>query len=272
MNKNPRQENYRLIHILLYILLAFLLPALLKQIGWFFHNINLWNLYFIMEQIVPLAPSLAALLLVTCIGGWRGMLEFLRKLFIRNIKVRYIVLAILIPIVMLGVAKFISINLVGNKTNIDVSILGQRSPSLIVLAMLACEVGWRGFLQDEISKKYGYIVTPFLVGLIWAIWYDVFSFKLDIFIPTGIISTIRCIAESYGYYWITIKSKGNIIPATLWHFFVYLFSAQYLIDFDNYFGNKLPYQIYVLFTVIMAIIIVVYEFNTLENKVIRNSE
>ena len=152
-------------------------------------------------------------------------------------------------------------------TDFDVSILGIHRPPSILLAMLASEVGWRGFLQDKISKKHGFIVTPFLVGVIWAIWYEILSVYIIVFPPAGISTIIRCIAESYGYYWITEKSQGNIIPATLWHFFVYQFLVQYKINFDCFFDNELPYQIYVVFTVVMAIIIVIYEFKAHKNKI-----
>jgi len=72
---------------------------------------------------------------------------------------------------------------------------------------------------------------------------------------------LGCIAESYGYYWVTTKVKGNIIPASVWHFTSNLFISLFAIDPVYNDGNVLPYLLFVGFTLLMAVIIIVIQKN-----------
>jgi len=84
------------------------------------------------------------------------------------------------------------------------------------------EIGWRGFLTPELYKKFGFIKTSLIVGVIWAVWhYTVLifgdynngvtpiSFQLACF-------TISIIAASFIYTYFTIKA-GSLFPAMILH-------------------------------------------------------
>ncbi|MBP8715592.1 MAG: CPBP family intramembrane metalloprotease [Lachnospiraceae bacterium] len=62
---------------------------------------------------------------------------------------------------------------------------------------MAEELGWRGYLQDEIEKKCGSLMTPIFVGLIWTAWHYHFFILGTMEVPIMIFA-FGCVAESYG--------------------------------------------------------------------------
>lgn len=64
---------------------------------------------------------------------------------------------------------------------------------------------------------------------------------------------IGCIADSFGYYWVTKKSEGNVIPASIWHFVGNLCFNLFLISPEYNKGNIVPYFLFVVYSIIMAV-------------------
>ena len=67
--------------------------------------------------------------------------------------------------------------------------------------------------------------------------------------------TYGCIAESYGYYVITKLAKGNIVPASIWHFSGNLFFNLYLLNPNWNGGSTMPY---IIVNIIMTIYIGIF--------------
>jgi len=51
-------------------------------------------------------------------------------------------------------------------------------PYIIPLIFLICflnggleEAGWRGIMQPELEKKFGFVISAFITGLIWFVWH-----------------------------------------------------------------------------------------------------
>lgn len=83
------------------------------------------------------------------------------------------------------------------------------------------EIGWRGFLVPELSKKYSYLKTSFITGLIWAVWhYDVLIFgdyNNDTPLWFGLSCfTIMVVSSSFIYTWFRLKS-GSLFPCVILH-------------------------------------------------------
>ena len=38
-------------------------------------------------------------------------------------------------------------------------------------ALVAEELGWRGYLQEKIEAHVGDVLTPLIVGIIWTVWH-----------------------------------------------------------------------------------------------------
>jgi len=92
------------------------------------------------------------------------------------------------------------------------------------------EIGWRGFLVPELYKRYGYIRTSIIAGIIWASWH--YTVMIWGYFKTGepvwfVLTdyTIQVVAFSFIFTWLTIKSK-SLFPAVILHGTMNLYNQQ----------------------------------------------
>lgn len=95
------------------------------------------------------------------------------------------------------------------------------------------EIGWRGFLVPELYKKYGYIKTSIISGIIWASWH--YTVMIWGYFKSGepvwfVLTdyTINVVAFCFIYTWLTIKSK-SLFPAVILHGTMNLYNQQIFI-------------------------------------------
>lgn len=149
---------------------------------------------FILFGIEAAAPTLASIIVISIFSGKIGIQEFFKKCYLKNIKLNYILLG---------------------------------------------------------------VITPILLGTIWALWHYHFFWLGTMSIP-ALPFLLGCIADSFGYYWVTKKSKGNVIPASLWHFTYNLFMNILLITPEFNHGSMALYWTYVIYSIIAAVIISIW--------------
>ncbi|UYP43988.1 hypothetical protein NEF87_000273 [Candidatus Lokiarchaeum ossiferum] len=81
------------------------------------------------------------------------------------------------------------------------------------------EIGWRGYLQGQLLKKYSPITTSLIIGAIWGIWHTPLWFMLwdshNITPYLGFI--LMTMFTSLIYSYIYQKAKGNILIMILLH-------------------------------------------------------
>ncbi len=197
-----------------------------------------------------MTPTLSALIVIAVTGGKKELSLFLRKCYLNKFKLSYLLLAIILPMTVLAAAKTSAYFIL--EQNTFFSRIGITEAIVVMWALIAEEAGWRGFLQERVNIFFGHFFTPIIVGLIWALWHYHFFLSGMMTAPI-ILFILGCIVESFGYYWITIKAKGNIIPATMWHFTGNLLYKVLLIypEYNN--GSILPYLLFVICTTVMAL-------------------
>ena len=83
------------------------------------------------------------------------------------------------------------------------------------------EIGWRGFLVPELLRRFGYVKTSLISGVIWAVWHytDLIFDDYNNGTPFwyGLICfTVMIISTSFIINWYTIKS-GSLFPAMILH-------------------------------------------------------
>lgn len=237
-------------NIILFLIFAFGLPLICVLLIKNFTIFQLGTMSFILYGIEASSPTLGALIVTAILGKSVRVRIFLKKCYFDNIKIGYIALAAILPLVILTITKLTSIIFVHGTSFIT----GITTMKLIIVmwALIAEEIGWRGFLQEKLDKHYGHLVTPILLGIIWTLWHYHF-FLLGTMSKPSILFLIGCIADSFGYYWITKRSKGNIIPASIWHFAENLFFNLFFINPEYNQGSIVPYFIFVLYSITMAI-------------------
>ena len=56
---------------------------------------------------------------------------------------------------------------------------GKSQKNIIVMwALVAEELGWRGYLQEKIEAHVGDVLTPLIVGIIWTVWHFHFLYQV----------------------------------------------------------------------------------------------
>lgn len=243
-NKNTKNS------IALFLIFAFGLPLVCVLLEKNVFKSGMIN--FILFGIEAAAPTLAAIIVTLILSGKIGIRGFLKKCYIKNIKVNYILLGVMIPIVLIVAAKLTWF--VFDSSTPFIKGITTKKLLIVMWALIAEEAGWRGFLQEKLDKHFGYLGTPIFVGAIWALWHYHFFWLGTMSIPV-LPFFLGCIADSFGYYWVTKKSKGNVIPASLWHFTYNLFMTILLINPEFNHGSMGPYWIYVIYSIIAAVII-----------------
>ena len=236
--------------VILFLLLSFLLPLiniiLMKNYDVF--RTGAWNL--VLLGFGAMTPTLAAILVVLMLGGRSQFKSFIMKCFIKNIRVDFIIIALLLPAVVLTLAKA-TYCLLDDTISFAAGINLKRF-FIIIWALVAEEIGWRGFLQDKLDGYFGSFFTPIVIGILWAAWHYHLFLLGAMSAPIALFS-LGCIADSYGLYWITKMSRGNVIPASLWHFVGNLFMSVFLINPEYNGGSTLLYTIYVIYSLLMAV-------------------
>ena len=86
------------------------------------------------------------------------------------------------------------------------------------------EVGWRGFLLPELTRRTGFLTASVITGLIWAVWhYPLIFFAPEVFDFGGLslyfgvpMFTLTLIAVSVVLGWLRLKT-GSVWPAVIAH-------------------------------------------------------
>lgn len=173
------------------------------------------------------------------------------KLFnLRKFNLNYVLLGIGIPLLYSALSYGIYLAIYGEKVisgNMAWTLLTNPLVLLLYLAIffitaLGEEIGWRGYLSQELYNLFGFRKGALVTGIIWSIWHlpliitgYVSSIPLWYQVP---IYVIQCIAMSYPMLYLRIKSK-SVWPAVFFHF-AHNFIIQILLD-QSISGKNKPY-------------------------------
>ena len=243
--------------IAVFLLLAFLLPLVCALI---LANASVPEaLSLLLFGLEAATPSLAAILVVFLFSSRSGLRSWLRKCYIDQIDVRLILFGLLLPAVFIPVSKLLSLPITGIAP--VPALLSPKKMLIVCWALVAEELGWRGFLQDRLQPYLSSRTLPLFLGLIWAAWHYHFYLANELPVPLFLF-VLGCIADSYLYYACTKAAKGNIVPVSILHFSENLFLNIWLINPQNNNGSITPYLVYVALFALAAIL----AFVALERK------
>lgn len=254
-------------YICLFLIFAFGLPFICVFLVKNFNVLQSGFLNFTLYGIEAMTPALAALLTTAILNDSKTVRLFLRKSYLDNIKTRYIILAVMIPFVVFTLTKITSLIFVQGTPFI--TSISAKKLIIIMWALITEELGWRGFLQGRLDKYLGHIGTPIFIGIIWALWHYHFFWLGTMSAPLTLFA-LGCITDSIGYYWITKKSKGNVIPASIWHCVGNLCFSLFLINPEYNQGRIEPYLLYVCYSIIMAASISIWGISSTKKDITIN--
>lgn len=210
----------------------------------------------VLYGIEGASPALAAIILMLQKEGVDGLKAFLVRKYMYSINIKLCIIGFFSPALMITIAKLLTYLTPYN--NQFIYSLSFKKMIIILWALIAEELGWRGYLQERIEAQHvGDLLTPFIVGIIWTAWHFHFFLSGSMDAPL-LLFAYGCIAESYGFFVITKISKGNIVPASLWHFSDNLFTNIYRLNPNWNAGRIEPYIILNIVYFLNFIIFVVW--------------
>jgi membrane protease YdiL (CAAX protease family) len=174
------------------------------------------------------SPTLAALLVARIYPRAGSVRSLLCQVRIWRVGIVWYGVAILGPIVLFLIAETIHVALVGEWPGRwlvlpSFSWFGPGSLFWVVFGSLfAEEIGWRGFGQARLQRRYGAFRAGLMIGLLWATWH-----LWPVITPGGlaletfedVIATyLRMIATAVVYAWIYNSTNGSLLLAMLAHF------------------------------------------------------
>ena len=244
--------------ILYFLVYTFLLPLLCVMIMKQFSMFSSGGIRLILYAIEGASPFLAVVLIMIQRKGVAGLKEYTKQKYICNLHMKYVMFAIGIPLGILTLARLVTY-FMGYSTAF-IRVPSGKKIVIILWALIAEELGWRGYLQDElnqigISKEW---LIPLITGVIWTLWHYHF-YLLGTMDSPILIFGLGCILESYGYYSITKMARGNIVPASVWHFVGNLFFNAYMFGADWNDGSVVPFLVANLFYAINLVIFLGYQ-------------
>lgn len=172
-----------------------------------------------------LAPLIAAIITTLIFDGKPGLKTLTQRCF--KWQVGYYWLSVIAVIV----AAIIALIVTSANINADelfsysgvATSIGPVATLTLVLAVngFGEELGWRGFLADELLKKYSLIKTSLFVFAVWAPWHIPLFWVVESFRDFGVGGIIGwlfgILAGSILLVWLYRESKSSILLVAIWH-------------------------------------------------------
>ncbi|MFW5703781.1 MAG: CPBP family intramembrane glutamic endopeptidase [Patescibacteria group bacterium] len=161
-------------------------------------------------------PTFAAFITAAIYEGLPGVRALLKRMISWKASPRSVLLAFGIPVGMGVVALLIGYISSGFTMTAFTPVLpwGYLVPFalyMIVFTGLAEEVGWRGFLQERLQRRFNLYKASVIVGIIWGIWH--FPFQIGLFLDQPVVlvfSLVGLMAGIAGWSivvgWLYVKS------------------------------------------------------------------
>jgi membrane protease YdiL (CAAX protease family) len=191
----------------------------------------------LMKNICAWSPTFSILILFKILYPGISLKEYLKIHFCIKLKIQALALPFLLQTLILILT--ISVYLIFNQKSIFslplISVSAILPALLITLTAGATgeELGWRGFMLQEIQKKYNPLISSLIIGFTWGVWHLPLWF-LSGYKGMDIIIYILLFMTSILSFSILITYFYNIgknILIAIWMHFLFNFSLK-LVQID----------------------------------------
>lgn len=222
-----KKENAKRLGIYLLIVFAFsmLLIILRKPIS------SSETFYFFIAQLFCASPAIASLITrAVTKEGFRDMKLHLNL----SGNFRWYLLAFALPLICFSASMLIPIIISGHSEWLGGFTFGNILAVILILAaqsavsfvaLLGEELGWRGYMNQEMEPLFGTVGTCFIGGIVWGLWhfpmdianyldgYGTFSYSMQTAFSR--LAMLTC----FGVFlmWLT-KKTDSVFPAVIAHF------------------------------------------------------
>jgi membrane protease YdiL (CAAX protease family) len=178
------------------------------------------------SAMVSFGPIIAAVVVATVAGGRHRLLRLLKAVVRWRVPWPRYLIALAGPFLIVGVAGALAaaLGVVGSASLGDAFGWSTWSgvPLLFVTTTLLGgplfeEVGWRGFLLEELQQRHPVLMSTAVVAVVWAVWH----LPLLISEPTGqrppLPFLVSILGQAVVLTWIYNTSSGSVLLAILFH-------------------------------------------------------
>ncbi len=221
-------------------------PILSFVIVTFLYSWTLWLLMILSSKgMLPFrfptnflgsfGPAIGAITIILISEGKRGLKELVRKIFLLQTNIWNYLFALLFIVAATLISLLIF--LIFNNSELEFGRIDSWvNPVLYFIIILFVggplgeELGWRGFLQPQLHKRFNPFVASLIISAIWILWH------LPLFWLEGAAQkggsilnfTILVVCMSFLFTWLYLRTNGSLMLALLFHTSVNFFTA-YLI-------------------------------------------
>jgi membrane protease YdiL (CAAX protease family) len=175
---------------------------------------------------VSFGPMIAAFSVAALAGGRHQVVRLLRAVVHWRVPLSRYVIAVAGPFLITGIVAVsaIAFGVIDPAPVSDAFGWSSWSAVPLLFVMTALlggplfeEVGWRGFLLDELQRRRPVVVSTLAVALVWAAWH----LPLLISEPTGqrppLPFVVWILGQAFVLTWIYNTSAGSVLLAILFH-------------------------------------------------------
>ena len=130
-----------------------------------------------------LAPFIAVICTFLLFATSRTTLNF----NIDSIVTPKLLIAFVLPFIVFGIGFYIC-RMLGLNTFLTDNLIQSLPLSLVgmIIGAVGEEIGWRGFLQPNLEKKYSVLQSSIITGLMWGLWH-IGHYKNGVFFMIGFL-------------------------------------------------------------------------------------
>ena len=134
----------------------------------------------------------------------------------------YITAILIMPCVM--ISKYFLMNCSGIQIPtpqvfmIDISLLAI----LFFIGSIAEEIGWTGYLTNELLKKHSVLLTGLIIGSAWAVWHIIPYIQMGRDLDWIIWQCVASVLERIVMVWLYLKFDKSVFITILFHTFINL--------------------------------------------------
>ncbi len=227
--------------VTLYFVLAFAITWGLQAPALFSATPNKW---MALVGLGAFGPMFAAMI---ASGDVRGLF---RQMKIWRVGIAWYLAALFVP----GGIFVVAAAIYGHGEPL---LYGPNNPAFVLAAIvfpIGEEVGWRGFAQPELRKRFGPIATSVIIGVVWTLWHipmltmqHVSPALYGVFFPFMICGSIFIT-------WIWEHTNRSLLLAVLAHVGAHLNNPGHAMP-----ARSLPMVIHTIAYVVLAIALVTFD-------------
>jgi uncharacterized protein len=182
-----------------------------------------------------LGPLIAGVAMTYGVGGRAGLRDLAARIVDpRRIPARWLAVALLLPVISMGLAVGAAALAGDLATAVDAGQLRELLPRPVALLGFAAfvlvfgpipeEIGWRGYALDAMQARWSALTASLLLGVAWALWHGPLFFIGGYYGATGppdpLHFTLALLVHSVLYTWIYNHTGRSVLVAILFHFMI----------------------------------------------------